>query len=42
MLGQEIDRLNLVLREKSNEVSDFANQYKLALEDNRKKSDLIN
>jgi hypothetical protein len=42
MLGQEIDRLNLVLRDKSNEANDIGNQYKLAQEDSRRKAEIIN
>jgi len=42
MLGQEIDRLNLVLREKSNELNDISNQYRLVQDENRRKTELLN
>ena len=41
LLGQEIDRLNLVLREKTGEISDLNNRYKILEDDSRRKADYI-
>ncbi len=42
LLGKEIDRLNLVLREKAGELNDALNQNRMLQEDSRKKDEYIN
>ena len=41
LLGQEIDRLNLVLREKTADVSDVTNRYRLLEEEHTRKTEYI-